>query len=181
MPDQITHDNRIPSDSNPFAVTSSAPGESPSPARDSLLLVNDRTNIGGRLWSPCMQTLYPDRLELKFLMQKFTLPIERIGLLRSGGKGVGRHLEIVHDDDLVPETLHLIPLFPAKWYEAFEILGIPTEDQADLRPSKQYYHRSSVWVSNAEGLFWMLWISLIIAIPAVLGVVKFFQALLLTR
>ena len=146
-----------------------------------MLLVNDRTNIGGRLWSPCMQTVYPDRLELKFLMQKFTLPIERIGLLRSGGKGVGRHLEIVHDDDLVPETLHLIPLFPAKWYEAFEILGIPTEDQADLRPSKQYYHRSSVWVSNAEGLFWMLWISLIIAIPAVFGVVKFFQSLLLTR
>jgi hypothetical protein len=143
-----------------------------------LLAVGVRTNIGGRLWSPCTQTVYTDRIELKFLFQSFTIPIAKVRLLRSGGKRFGRHLEIIHDEQIVPETIHFIPLFPGKWYEVLESLGIPTEDAAEIRLSKQLYHRCSIWLSNAEGVFWLLFVALIFVVGAVAGLINFIQALL---
>lgn len=166
---------------NPYAVTTTEialPTDPESVTNEPLLAADVRTNVGGRLWSPCTHTVYTDRIELKFLFQSFTIPIAKVRLLRSGGKRFGRHLEIIHDEQIVPETIHFIPLFPGKWYDVLETLGIPTEDATELRQSKQLYHRSSVWVSNAEGAFWLLWIALIFVGGIVAGLINFFHGLL---
>jgi hypothetical protein len=120
-----------------------------------LLVVREQTNTGGRLWTPCRHHVTADRVEMTFLTQKLTLPIESITLLRSGGRGLDRYLEIIHNDSLTPDTIKVLPLFPAKWFDVFESLGIPTLDEASLRESKQLHYRSSEWVSTIEGLIWM--------------------------
>lgn len=166
---------------NPYAsptlaanATDEVPGKTP---HERLFQLCARTSFG-RVWPSCRHSLYPDRLEMKFLTKTFELPVKKICQLRSGGKGGSRHLEIVHDDPNVPETLHILPLFPGEWYAAFESLDIPTEDQVGLRESKQYHLRSNEWMANAEGLFWMF--VLIIcpaAIAAFMAIKEFLQSL----
>lgn len=130
-----------------------------------LLQFCERTSFG-RVWPSCRHSLYADRLEMKFLTKTFELPVKQIRLLRSGGQGGHRHLEILHDDPNVPETLHVLPLFPAKWFAAFESLGIPVEDHVGLRESKQYHLRANEWIANAEGLFWFF---VLLICPAAIG------------
>lgn len=167
------------SHSNPYAVTTGELADQVDMASSApLLTVDDRTNVGGRLWWPCRQAVHSDRLELKFLTVTWTIPTTKIRLLRSGGKGSGRHLEIIHDDELVSPTIQLIPLYPARWYGVFESLGIATEDETDLRDSSQLSHRCSVWITTAESMFWTLWIVLIFTVPIVAAVVNLIRGYL---
>ena len=51
------------SDTNPYSVTTSEITLAAKPEPDGgepLLAMNDRTNVGGRLWSPCTQTVYSE-------------------------------------------------------------------------------------------------------------------------
>jgi hypothetical protein len=96
----------------------------------------------------------PEHLELKFLTRTFEIRMADIKLLRSEGRGASRTLRIVHTDEAAPETIKVLPHHPAKWFDVFESLGIPTEDDAGLRSSGQLSLRSLQWLSYIEGFFW---------------------------
>ncbi len=121
---------------------------------DRLLCEGDQVNLGGRARPWCREILTPDQLELKFLTQTFHIKVESLRRLRSGGSGSNRHLEVVHEDQKAPDSIKVYPHYPERWFQAFETLGIPTEDEVDLRHAKQWPLRTSSWASNAEGCFW---------------------------
>ena len=120
-----------------------------------LLCEGDQVNLGGSGWPWCREILTPKQLELKFLTQTFHIEVASLRQLRSGGSGADRHLEVVHVDQKAPDTVKVYPHYPERWFKAFETLGIPTEDEVDLRNAKQWSLRTSSWDSNAEGCFWM--------------------------
>ena len=134
-----------------------------------LLEVNRRVSFG-RVWPSCRVRLYRDRLELAFLTHTFNLQVERIVRLRSAGKGPRRHLLIEHSDPNVPDIVKTIPHYPGKWYDAFEAVGVATEDQTEFRSANQFLFRSEAWVMNLEAGFWFC---VLIVAPVVIGVVKF--------
>jgi hypothetical protein len=107
----------------------------------------------------------PEYLELRFLARTIKLSIANIRLLRSEGRGADRSLQIVHNDETAPETIKVFPHHPNRWFEVFESLGIPTEDDINLRSSSQLSLRLSSWVSYIEGFFWFA----IVAASFVLG------------
>lgn len=120
-----------------------------------LLLSCDKTSTGGWLSTWCRCTILPHQIELKFLTRTYYLPVENIDSLKSGGRGWGRFLEVIHHDEQVPATIRITPFHPARWYDAFESLGLATCDDADFRDASQLALRSADWVTNIEGLFWM--------------------------
>ena len=53
-------------------------------------------------------------------------------------------------------------------------LWLPCTQTID-RDSKQWLQRSSVWASHAEGIFWSLWIALIVVVAVDAGLFHLFQ------
>lgn len=144
---------------NPYASPRAADLIRPTASQVWLICEGDQANLGGWGWPWCRQKLFPDHLELKFLTKSFKLQVKDIRRLESVGTGVARELHIHHVDPRIGDTnlggvVKIYPHHPARWYDAFEQLGIPTHDEADLRSSSQLSLRSSSWVSNIEGLFW---------------------------
>ena len=103
----------------------------------------------------CQFKLFAEYIELNFLTRNYRLALAHVERLSSAGKGHRRYLALQHHDPQLPATLHITPLHPARWYEAFEQLGLPTEDPVQLRESSQSFLRTTDTVSAIEGLFWM--------------------------
>jgi hypothetical protein len=61
---------------------------------------------------------------------------------------------VVHHDNQAPENICFQSLHPARWFEAFERAGIPTEDPVALRSSKAFALKAAMAVEILEGLFW---------------------------
>ena len=139
------------------ATTPANPYEAPQlPAcSDPLLETCDKTSTGGSVSTWCQFRILADSIELKFLTRKYRLPLAHVDGLASGGKGAWRYLTLRHHDPQVPATICITPFHPARWYDAFEKLGLPTEDEADFRDASQLVHRTADWSTTIEGLFWM--------------------------
>lgn len=140
-----------------------APATNQQPAAtfsEYLLCEGDQVNFGGTGWRAgwpsCREMVYTDRIELALLTRTIELPMSSVRLLRSEGRGADRCLQILHVDPSAPKTIRLYPHHPEQWYSVFESLGIPTEDETQLRESKQLSLRSSRWVTCVEGGFWLL-------------------------
>lgn len=140
-----------------------------------LLCEGDQVNTGGWGWPWCRERICSEFLELSFLTRTIKLPIAKIQLLRSEGRGADRTLQIVHGDDVAPDTIKVYPHYPARWFDVFESLGIPTEDEADLRSSSQSTLRSSSWVSFIEGSFWFAVLAASLVLAGVSWVMGFFR------